>query len=171
MKQRLGIAAALLRPRELLVLDEPTNGLDPQGTREVRNLIRSLAGEGITILLSSHLLAEIEQVATHVGIMSGGRLLQQGSLRDVLADGTAFIRITTPDLEQAAQILRELELGDLSLDPDSSSISARLGDHEPDQIAAAVVGAGIRLRGLAVERPHLEDLFVSITGEGFDVLR
>ncbi|HTC68303.1 MAG TPA: ATP-binding cassette domain-containing protein, partial [Acidothermaceae bacterium] len=84
MKQRLGLAAALLRPRDLLILDEPTNGLDPQGTREVRGLIRELAADGTTVLVSSHLLAEIEQVATHVGIMSAGKLLKQGQLDQVL---------------------------------------------------------------------------------------
>ncbi|HEY7854210.1 MAG TPA: ATP-binding cassette domain-containing protein, partial [Aquiluna sp.] len=75
MKQRLGLANALLKPRELLILDEPTNGLDPQGTREVRNLIRSLAAEGITIFLSSHLLTEIEQLCDHVAVMSAGKIL------------------------------------------------------------------------------------------------
>ena len=171
MKQRLGIAAALLRPRELLVLDEPTNGLDPQGTREVRHLIRDLAEDGITILVSSHLLAEIEQIASHVGIMSGGRLLRQGRLAEVLADGTAQIRITTPDLAAAAGLLTELELLEVSVQADTSSVTARLGALAPEDIAAALVGAGVRLRGLGVERPHLEELFVSITGEGFDVLR
>lgn len=170
MKQRLGIAAALLRPRELLVLDEPTNGLDPQGTREVRNLIRSLAGEGITILVSSHLLAEIEQVASHVGIMSGGRLLQQGSLHEVLAGGTALVRVTTADLAAVVRLLTDLELADVRVDEAALSVTARLGERRPEEIASAVVGAGLRLAGLAVERPHLEDLFVSITGEGFDVL-
>src|SRR6185437_15584448 len=70
MKQRLGLAAALLQPRQILVLDEPTNGLDPQGTREVRNLIREVASDGVTVFVSSHLLAEVEQIATHVGIMN-----------------------------------------------------------------------------------------------------
>ena len=80
MKQRLGLANALLMPRELLVLDEPTNGLDPQGTREVRALIRSFAADGTTVFVSSHLLAEVEQLCTHVGVMSGGRLVAQGTL-------------------------------------------------------------------------------------------
>src|SRR6185437_15540106 len=74
MRQRLAIAATLLGPRELLILDEPTNGLDPQGTREVRGLVKEIAADGTTVLVSSHLLAEIEQVATHVGIMSAGKL-------------------------------------------------------------------------------------------------
>ena len=80
MRQRLGIAAALLRPRELLVLDEPTNGLDPQGTREVRGLLVELARGGTTVVLSSHLLAEVEQVCTHVGVMHRGRLVAQDTL-------------------------------------------------------------------------------------------
>ncbi|HEX2902787.1 MAG TPA: ATP-binding cassette domain-containing protein [Jatrophihabitans sp.] len=171
MKQRLGIAAALLRPRELLVLDEPTNGLDPQGTREVRHLIRSLAEDGITILVSSHLLAEIEQIASHVGIMSGGRLLRQGSLAEVLSAGTAVVRVTTPDLVEAAALLAGLELPEVGVDAETSSVTARLGSLAPEQIAVTLVNAGVRLRGLGVERPHLEELFVSITGEGFDVLR
>jgi len=153
------------------VLDEPTNGLDPQGTREVRNLIRSLAAEGITVLVSSHLLAEIEQVASHIGIMSGGRLLRQGSLREVLSDGAALIRITTPDIAAAVRLLQNLELLDVAEDVVTGSVTGRLGDLEPDRVAAALVHGGVRLRGLSVERPHLEDLFVAITGEGFDVLR
>src|SRR3978361_676947 len=108
MRQRLAIANALLMPRDLLVLDEPTNGLDPQGTREVRHLIRDLASDGTTVLVSSRLRAEIEQVATHVGIMSAGRLLRQGPLAEVLADGAALVRVTTPDLEDAAGVLSRL---------------------------------------------------------------
>ena len=81
MRQRLGLAAALLRPRDLLVLDEPTNGLDPQGTREVRTLVREVAAEGTTVFVSSHLLAEIEQICTHVGVMSRGRLRAPGHAR------------------------------------------------------------------------------------------
>ena len=88
MRQRLGIAAALLQPRELLVLDEPTNGLDPQGTREVRALVSALAADGVTVLLSSHLLSEVEQVCTHVGVMHVGKLVAQGTL-DELQQGQA----------------------------------------------------------------------------------
>ena len=110
MKQRLGLAAALLQPRELLVLDEPTNGLDPQGTREVRSLVRELAADGTTVLVSSHLLAEVEQVATHVGIMSAGRLLRQGTLGEVLATGVERLAVTTPDGGTAAQVLAGLGL-------------------------------------------------------------
>jgi ABC-type multidrug transport system ATPase subunit len=168
MKQRLGLAAALLQPRDLLVLDEPTNGLDPQGTREVRHLVRELAADGATVLVSSHLLAEVEQVATHVGIMAGGALLRQGELHEVLGGETAVVRIATPDVDLARPALAALGL---ELQDDPEGLVADLGGFAPEDVAAAVVGAGARLRGLRVERPHLEELFVSLTGEGFDVLR
>jgi ABC-2 type transport system ATP-binding protein len=170
MKQRLGLAAALLQPRELLILDEPTNGLDPQGTREVRKLVRDLAVDGTTVLVSSHLLSEVEQIATHVGIMSAGRLLRQGALDDVLAGGAPRVRITTPDLDLAETVLVELGLTSPVRQPEHDAITARLDDTEVDAIARALVQAGVRLRGLGIERPDLEEFFVSLTGEGFDVL-
>ncbi len=83
MRQRLAIAGALLTPKDLLVLDEPTNGLDPQGTREVRQLVGSLAQDGTTVLVSSHLLAEVEQMCTHLGVMHVGRLVAQGASADL----------------------------------------------------------------------------------------
>src|SRR5207237_463736 len=89
MKQRLGLAAALLRPRSLLVLDEPTNGMDPQGTREIRNLVRELASEGSTVFLSTHLLSEVEQLCTHLGIISVGKVVAQGSIEDLRGRGRA----------------------------------------------------------------------------------
>jgi ABC-2 type transport system ATP-binding protein len=170
MKQRLGLAAALLQPRELLILDEPTNGLDPQGTREIRRLVRELASDGTTVLVSSHLLSEIEQVATHVGMMAGGRMVRQGPLAEVLADGVATLRVTTPDLDRAATVLSGLGLSP-SRAHDGEALTARLGEHAVEDVARALVAAGVRVRGLTAERPALEDLFVSITGEGFDVLR
>ncbi|MEO8889866.1 MAG: ATP-binding cassette domain-containing protein [Jatrophihabitantaceae bacterium] len=169
MKQRLGLAAALLQPRDLLILDEPTNGLDPQGTREVRNLVRELACDGTTVLVSSHLLSEIEQVATHVGIMSAGVLVRQGTLSEVLSDGAASILVTTPDTALARSVLERLNLKEVN-DSGADTVAARLGDLAVEDIATELVSAGVRLRGLQVERPDLEDLFVSITGEGFDVL-
>jgi ABC-2 type transport system ATP-binding protein len=170
MKQRLGLAAALLQPRDLLVLDEPTNGLDPQGTREVRHLVRELAADGTTVLVSSHLLAEVEQVATHVGIMAGGRLLRQGTLAEVLSDGAAVVRLTTPDTDAAAKALAALGLSGIETDRAKDEVRARLGDRAAEDVSAALVRDSVRLRGFAVERPDLEDLFVSLTGEGFDVL-
>ncbi|MEO6881653.1 MAG: ATP-binding cassette domain-containing protein, partial [Mycobacteriaceae bacterium] len=171
MKQRLGIAAALLQPRSLLVLDEPTNGLDPQGTREVRTLIRALATDGTTVVLSSHLLSEISQLCTHVGIMSAGRLLRQGGLRELTAAGTATLTTTTTVLAAPAAANELLRLGLLDVQIDHDTVTAELGDHPPEDVTAALVAAGVPVRGLAVRRPTLEDLFVELTGEGFDVAR
>ncbi|MHA3703849.1 ABC transporter ATP-binding protein [Jatrophihabitans sp. YIM 134969] len=170
MKQRLGLAAALLQPRDLLVLDEPTNGLDPQGTREIRRLVRELADDGTTVLVSSHLLSEIEQMATHIGMMSAGRLLRQGPLAEVLAAGAATVVVTTPDTAAAHDVLTALGLAP-TVDRDSSLLRAPIGDVAPEAVAEALVGARVRLRGLQVEQPDLEDLFVSVTGEGFDGVR
>ena len=171
MKQRLGLAGALLQPRDLLVLDEPTNGLDPQGTREVRTLVRELASDGTTVLVSSHLLAEIEQVCTHVGIMSRGRLLRQGALDDIVGDGTATITVTTrPDAVPSA--LRVLHgLGLAGVRPVDAGACAVLGDAAAEDVTSALVVAGVPVQGIAVARPSLEDLFVALTGEGFDVAR
>ena len=172
MKQRLGLAAALLQPRDLLVLDEPTNGLDPQGTREVRTLVRELAADGTTVLVSSHLLAEIEQVCTHVGIMSRGRLLLQGELAALRGAGLATVSVdTTAECGPAtAQVLTGLGLADAQVQAEGR-VTAALGELPADRVAAALVHAGLPLRGLAVSRPSLEDVFVELTGEGFDVAR
>ncbi|MBV9290803.1 MAG: ATP-binding cassette domain-containing protein, partial [Frankiales bacterium] len=169
MKQRLGIAAALLQPRELLVLDEPTNGLDPQGTREVRTLVRQVASEGMTVLISSHLLAEIEQVATHVGIMSAGRLLRQGPLDEVLGDSGRRLTLHTPRPGEAVRALSALGLVDVTEDPVAGTVSGDLAGIAPERIAPALVEAGVPITGLAVSRPALEEFFVTLTGEGFDV--
>jgi ABC-2 type transport system ATP-binding protein len=171
MKQRLGLAAALLQPRDLLILDEPTNGLDPQGTREVRKLVRELAIDGATVLVSSHLLSEVEQVATHVGMMVGGRLVRQGTLEEVLAAGAPTVSVTTPDVDVAASTMTRVGMSAVDVAADRQRVTAQLGTVAAEDLAAALVADGVRLRGLSVVRPDLEDLFVSITGEGFDVLR
>ncbi len=97
MRQRLAIASALLAPRDLLVLDEPTNGLDPQGTREVRSLVAGLTDGGTTVLVSSHLLSEVEQMCTHVGVMRTGELLAQGPIQQFRAGGAVRVLVTTPN--------------------------------------------------------------------------
>ena len=170
MKQRLGIAAALLQPRDLLVLDEPTNGLDPQGTREVRTLVRELAHDGTTVLVSSHLLAEIEQVCTHVGIMSNGHLLRQGTIESLHVDDVAVVSVTTPSPDAAVAVMRRLGMADAAADGADQARGA-LGALAPEELTAALVRADVPVRGLAVTRPALEDLFVELTGEGFDVAR
>src|SRR6202046_3301787 len=114
MKQRLAIAAGLLRPRELIILDEPTNGLDPQGTREVRALIRQIAAEGTTVFVSSHLLAEVEQICTHVGVMRAGELVFQGTLDDLRRRSAPRILVRTSEPERAALVLTGLGLADVT---------------------------------------------------------
>jgi len=167
MRQRLGIAAALLQPRELLVLDEPTNGLDPQGTREVRSLVSALAADGVTVLLSSHLLSEVEQVCTHVGVMHVGRLVSQGTL-DELRQGQAP-RVTVDSADPAHAVRALAGLGLTDVDTDGRTVSALLGDLEPEAIVAALVRDGVPVRQFIVAAADLEDVFVSLTGEGFDV--
>ena len=167
MRQRLGLAAALLRPRELFVLDEPTNGLDPQGTREVRGLVREVAAEGATVLVSSHLLSEIEQVCTHLGVMSRGRLVFSGPKAELWAAAGLRVRVQTADPAGAAQVMTRLGTAPAEINGDT--VSAELRTAVPEDLTAALVGAGIGVRQLVVERPVLEDLFVSLTGEGFDV--
>lgn len=167
MKQRLGIAAALLRRRELLVLDEPTNGLDPQGTREVRSLISSLADEGTTVLLSSHLLSEVEQICTHVGVMHVGRLVWQGPLDSLQREQTARVRVNTPHGADAATVLGRIGLAHVTRQ--GAEVSAALDGRPPEDICAELVRSGVPVRGFTVAAPTLEDVFVSLTGEGFDV--
>ena len=167
MKQRLAIAAGLLQPRELIILDEPTNGLDPQGTREVRTLVREIATEGTTVFVSSHLLAEVEQICTHVGVMRTGRLVFQGPLDDLRRTGAARIQVETTDPQAAAELLGKIGLEDTRVE--GAEVSAQLGDFQPERLCADLVHAGVPVRGLATVRPSLEDLFVGLTGEGFDV--
>ncbi|WP_030269019.1 ABC transporter ATP-binding protein [Streptomyces sp. NRRL B-24484] len=169
MKQRLGLAAALLRPRELLVLDEPTNGLDPQGMREIRALVRELAADGTTVFLSSHLLDEIEQVCTHAAVMSRGRLVVQGTVAELAARAQGRLVVRTADAEEAGRVLKEHGVTDLQLADGSVDGLPPEGEDALPALCAALVGAGVRVRGFAVERGTLEDAFVALTGEGFDV--
>ncbi|MFJ7076220.1 ABC transporter ATP-binding protein [Streptomyces sp. NPDC098781] len=167
MKQRLGLAAALLQPRRLLVLDEPTNGLDPQGMREIRSLIRELASDGTTVFLSSHLLDEIEQVCTHAAVMAQGRLITQGAVAELATGVRGRLVVTTPDTGEAARVLKEQGAGDVVLTDDR--VTADPPDRDLADVNAALVRAGVRVRGFGVERASLEDAFVALTGEGFDV--
>ncbi|MEQ8142866.1 ABC transporter ATP-binding protein [Streptomyces sp. OP7] len=167
MKQRLGLAAALLRPRRLLVLDEPTNGLDPQGMREIRALVRELATDGTTVFLSSHLLDEIEQVCTHVAVMARGRLITQGPVADLAAGVRGRLVVTTPDAPDATRVLKEQGVGDVVVD--GERVSGEVPGRDLAEVNAAMVTAGVRVRGFGVERASLEDAFVALTGEGFDV--
>ena len=167
MKQRLGLAAALLQPRRLLVLDEPTNGLDPQGMREIRTLIRELASDGTTVFLSSHLLDEIEQVCTHAAVMTQGRLITQGPVAELSAGARGRLVVTTPDPAEAARVLKEQGVGDVVVTDDR--VTGEPPQSDLADVNTALVTAGVRVRGFTVERASLEDAFVALTGEGFDV--
>jgi ABC-type multidrug transport system ATPase subunit len=169
MRQRLAIAAALLTPRDLLILDEPTNGLDPQGTREVRSLIASLAGDGSTVLVSSHLLSEVEQICSHLGVMRQGQLVAQGTAHDVRSGARAVVEVITSMPQEAAAVLAAMGLSEIVLTP--SGVRATPSDTPPERVVEALVAAGVGVRGFAVQVPSLEDLFVELTGEGFDVSR
>ena len=170
MKQRLGIANALLQPRDLLVLDEPTNGLDPQGTREVRNLIRSLAQEGITIFISSHLLVEIEQICTHLAVMSQGKIVAQGSVEELSAGEELNLTLLTSDTDLAVQGFRTLGISAVI---DGNCVRALLpaGQYEPAELLKSLVDLGVGVTGFTLLAPTLEERFVLLTGEGFDVER
>lgn len=170
MKQRLAIANALLQPRELLILDEPTNGLDPQGTREIRNLVRTLAAEGITFFISSHLLVEIEQICTHLAVMSQGKIVAQGSVEELSASETLVLTLKTDQVKEAKKLLKELgikatlEGGDLIASVSRDLIS-------PEEIVKRLTKAKVGIKGFTLLAPTLEERFVSLTGEGFDVAR
>ena len=177
MKQRLGLAAALLQPRELLVLDEPTNGLDPQGMREIRALVRELAADGTTVFLSSHLLDEIEQVCTHAAVMARGRLITQGTVAELSATvldsrGRGRLTVTTPDTRRRGPRPEGARR-------DRSGGRRRPGDGRTPRRGRAPgrrrtagcrwtsristprwCSAGVRVRGFGTERASLEDVFV-----------
>ncbi len=167
MRQRLGIAAALLQPRDLLILDEPTNGLDPQGTREVRHLIHQLGQDGVTVFVSSHLLAEVEQVCTHVGVMSVGKMVWQGALPDLAAQQRVRVRVETSAPGAAEKVLVAANLAEVTVG--DGQVSAVLGAMVPEQLLVSLVQADVPVRGFMVEKPSLEDVFVALTGAGFDV--
>lgn len=167
MRQRLAIAGALLVARELLVLDEPTNGLDPQGTREVRNLIASLAADGTTVFVSSHLLAEVEQICSHLGVMSEGRLVVQGTAAAVRGVSAPLARVMTDQPQEASRVLAELGLTGVELV--GGEVRGIPGSIPPEKIVAALVHDGVGVQAFSITSPSLEDLFVQLTGEGFDV--
>jgi ABC-2 type transport system ATP-binding protein len=167
MRQRLGIAAALLQPRELLILDEPTNGLDPQGTREVRSLVSELAATGVTVMLSTHLLSEVEQICTHVGVMHIGKLVAQSGLTDLRASTAQRVLVETDRPGDAAASLARIGLTDIQ--PGVDRVTSLLGSAEPTAIIAALVHDDVPVRAFGPVPVNLEDVFVTLTGEGFGV--
>jgi ABC-2 type transport system ATP-binding protein len=159
MKQRLAIAATLLKDPELLILDEPTNGLDPAGIREIRETIRDLGASGVTVLLSSHILAEVQQVCSSVTIIGNGRLLASGRVDDLLGAGTAF-RVVVPDkVEDARQVL---EAGGLEVTSGQDGELVVETDR-PARITELLAGRQIWLTELTPLRADLETFFLDLT--------
>jgi ABC-2 type transport system ATP-binding protein len=167
MRQRLGIAAALLREPKLLLLDEPTTGLDPGGMRDMRLLIRQLAGQGITIVLSSHVLTEVEDVCNRVAIVRSGKIVYEGEIADLKRAAGMSYRLSTTNDERALAVSRaqrgisevRMQQGRILFTADESAVA---------ELSQALVEAGALIRALAPQSATLEDLFFSLT-EGTDV--
>jgi ABC-2 type transport system ATP-binding protein len=173
MKQRLAIAAALLREPELLILDEPTNGLDPGGMRDVRALVRQLAGEGLTIFLSSHLLAEVEQLCDRVAVIGRGRLLAEGTLVEIVqgANGHLSYRLIVKDAKEALRVLDRSFPGveasaagaDGPAETTGEEIRLSVGPEGVAPVVRELVIEGIEIRALVPVQLNLEDLFLNLT--------
>ncbi len=160
MKQRLGLAAALLLPRKLVVLDEPTNGLDPAGTREVRAVIADLHAAGTTVLVSSHLLAEVEATCTHVAVLHQGSVVAQGELGELLEAGNSGLLVSTPDATLAVNALRDNRVPARAT-PDG--VRADLTATSAPEVVATLVRAGVEVHEVRRQRTGLEDLFARLT--------
>jgi ABC-type multidrug transport system ATPase subunit len=159
MRQRLGLAAALLRTPRLLILDEPTNGLDPQGISEIRELLLTLNRAGTTVLLSSHLLSEVEALCTRIGILDRGALVAQDQL-DVLCAPTGRVELRTPDPGLATRLVGTVE------QVDADRLLIRHADVR--SLAADLVAGGVRIDAIGPERRTLEDVVLERTSAGSD---
>jgi ABC-2 type transport system ATP-binding protein len=163
MKQRLGIAMALAREPRLLILDEPTNGLDPAGIEEIRDLLRRLAEGGVTVMVSSHLLGEIDKTATILGILSQGRMIFQGTRAELFSASTPDVLIDCSDPGRAYSLLAREPGSSL----DGGSVRLRgLDDQATARVVAHLVGAGIGIYGVRRDEQSLEDVFMDLTGGG-----
>lgn len=159
MKQRLGLALALLHRPELLILDEPTNGMDPAGMREVRVLLRELAAEGVTVFISSHLLHEIEQVCDRVAVLSKGRVVAQGAVAELLG-GQAVVRVQVDSPAAAAELLARLP-GARDIQP--NGIYVTVGGVSSQAVVAHLVAGGCVPSEVVITRSDLESLFLELT--------
>jgi ABC-2 type transport system ATP-binding protein len=160
MRQRLSLAAALLGDPEVLVLDEPANGLDPQGIRWLRDLLRSQAAAGRTVLVSSHVLAEIAQTVDNVVIIHRGRLVRQASMAEVAAMAAGATRVRSPDAAQLAEALRRGGFEARALGDGVLAVSAL-----PERVGEIAAANNIVLHELTTERATLEEVFLALTGE------
>jgi ABC-2 type transport system ATP-binding protein len=166
MKQRLGIAAALLASPELLILDEPTNGLDPGGIVEMRGLIRSFADDGITVLVSSHLISEIEQVCDHIVMIRGGRLVHQGPVAELAAGHRPDIMVAPEHAADLGRLARILEVSGLSVtaSPADGTAVVSASDVSAAELNRLAARGGITLRQISERTHSLEDVFFQLTG-------
>jgi ABC-2 type transport system ATP-binding protein len=160
MRQRLGLAAALVRRPRLLILDEPTNGLDPRGIRDIRDLLIGLNADGVTVFLSSHLLPEVSALCTRIGVLDAGKLVLQDQLAS-LQEPTGRVLISTDDPERAVATLDGLVER-----RDGADLVVRSAD--PAALNARLVAAGVPVRSLAVQRRSLEEIVLDVTGAGSD---
>jgi ABC-2 type transport system ATP-binding protein len=161
MKQRLGIAASLLRVPKLLLLDEPTTGLDPAGMRDMRELVKRLAADGITILLSSHILAEVEELCNRVAIIRRGSIIYEGELQDLLRSGGGDYRLRTSDQERARAVL--LAHGATAVELVDGELRFRAEPEEVEAISISLGRAGVGIAALVPHTATLEELFLDMT--------
>jgi ABC-2 type transport system ATP-binding protein len=161
MRQRLGIAASLLRRPRLLLLDEPATGLDPAGMRDMRALVKRLAEQGITVLLSSHLLFEVEELCNRVGVVSRGRVVREGRLADLLHEASGTYRLETTDPGRALEIVRTHGFADATRDRDA--IRLRATPAAVAELSIALGRSGVGILVLAPEAASLEELFLRLT--------
>lgn len=164
MKQRLGIAAALLPDPHLLILDEPANGLDPAGIREIRTLLRELADGGLTIVVSSHLLAEIQTICDHLVVIDSGKLRFQGSIEGLLSDQNSEVVAIPEHARDLAQLAALCTSAGHTARLDQGAVHAAAPPEWAPELNRIAMTAGITLAGLSVNRGTLEDAFFAITG-------
>jgi ABC-2 type transport system ATP-binding protein len=164
MKQRLGIGAALLSDPRLLILDEPTNGLDPAGIVEVRALLRTLAEAGSTVLVSSHLLSEIEAACDHLVVLRFGRLIFDGPMRDLLTQASAHIDIAAEHPDQTAPLAEVVAAAGWTVTTLDGAVRVAADGADAANINRTAHAAGIALRQLVVVQDSFEDIFLSMTG-------
>lgn len=163
MKQRLALGATMLGNPELLVLDEPANGLDPEGMREIRDIVLRLAGGGTTIFLSSHMLSEVERTCTHVAILQRGRVVRQAAIGELTAGGTVVARLVAAD---AAELTRHASAYPAAIVARQvgESVMLELEDDDLAALNAWLVARGVHVSHLSLERRTLEDAFLESTG-------